>query len=561
MPSFGRCAAANGMVDEADLPAYPRQSAQGAVVKPWLGTGERPKELQTFWAHFWSVIAVILAVILLVAYGAVMRSIRVSQSLDRLERSVGSLSMGQGEGGVSRVAEEACLEVARSRSEVAPLAWMIRSVVEPSWSWLEPAVQSVWADGAAQVTGWMQVPAMAEAADRLCEGVRYAVRGAVTDRLGTDRGAAAADLAMAEGRFENALTVLAMIDPAVVERAPLLARGASHVRSVKGLVAERGLTAPVLARLPDIGVRLGVLSLDGTGRPVTIVIVLTVAQSADRSAPVVVIARVTVEKGMVVSREIREASAWSREGARRRPAPAGMTTAGGGILPAGSPWPLESFDWWIDFRSSALQFLELWSDAGQDAALVDGLVALDARDLSPTDGQSGDAPAVGVARLLDRIGLLDGAAIDIGANDGPGHGLGVLAEAARRGTLVAWFRDPELAMWVRSQGWDGGLVQVPGSSIRVVTADASEARGKQVTVAPAGQVTGGIRVDVPGTVRGHVRVVLPPGIVPGGTDRMSVTGAVSAPERVREGQVDVVGFMASPDGSVPGANVPVVIGW
>jgi len=54
---------------------------------------------------------------------------------------------------------------------------------------------------------------------------------------------------------------------------------------------------------------------------------------------------------------------------------------------------------------------------------------------------------------------------------------------------------------------------------------------------------------------------LPPGLVPGVTDRMSVTGLVAAPERVREGQSDVVGFTASPDASVSGANLPVVISW
>ncbi len=523
----------------------------------------KPNEPSTFWATLWSGVAVILAVLLLVTYGAIMRYIRISQSLDRLERSVGSLSKGQVVGGVSRIADEACLEVARSQSEVAPLVWMIRSVVVPSWPWLEPALQSVWVDGAAQVAGWMQVPALAETADDLCEGVRYAVRGAVTDRLGTDREAAAADMAMAEDRFERALTAVAMIDPAVVERVPQLGRGASHVRTVKDLLSEMGFSALDLARLPDIGARLGMLSLDGAGRPVTIVMAVTVAQSPDRSEPAVVIARVTVQNGVIVSREIREASAWSREGAGRRPAPAGMTTAGGGVLPPGSPWPLEAFDWWIDFRSSALQFLELWSDAGQDASMVDGVVALDARGLSPTDRQSGDA-SVRVARLLDRIGVGEGSAIDIGVGSGDGagpDGLGVLAEAARRGTLVAWFRDPELAGWVRSHGWDGGLPPVSGSSVRLVTADASGVRGKRVAVVPSGQVAGGIRVDLPGMMRGYVRVLLPPGIVPSGTDRLSVTGAVSGPDRVREGQVDVVGFTALPDGSVAGPSIPIVISW
>ncbi|MBU6152113.1 MAG: hypothetical protein KGR25_11730, partial [Chloroflexi bacterium] len=77
----------------------------------------------------------------------------------------------------------------------------------------------------------------------------------------------------------------------------------------------------------------------------------------------------------------------------------------------------------------------------------------------------------------------------------------------------------------------------------------------------AEQVAGGIRVDIPGTLRGHVRVVLPHGLLPGVTDRMSVTGLVAAPERVREGQSDVVGFTASQDASASGANVPVVISW
>ena len=551
------------MMDDSDsLPQNHRPSYEGGRL-PLMRGRTKVSELSTYWATFWSVVAIILSVLLLVAYGAIMRYIKVSQSLDRLERSVGLLSKGQGVGGVSRIADDACLEVARSQSEVAPLVWVIRSVVEPSWPWLEPAMQSVWAERAAQVTSWMQVPALAETAGALCDGVRYAVRGAVTNRLGTDQAAASADLAMAESRFETALTSLAMIDPGVVERVPQLVRGASYLRIMKGLVSGLGFAAPDLAGLPDIGARLGVLSLDGAGRPVTIVMAVTVAQSAEQSGPAMVIARVTVENGMVVAREIREASAWSREGAGRRPAPAGMTTAGGGVLPPGSPWPLEAFDWWIDFRSSALQFLELWSDAGQDASMVDGVVALDARGLSPTDRQSGDA-SVRVARLLDRIGVGEGSAIDIGVGSGDGagpDGLGVLAEAARRGTLVAWFRDPELAGWVRSHGWDGGLPPVSGSSVRLVTADASGVRGKRVAVVPSGQVAGGIRVDLPGMMRGYVRVLLPPGIVPSGTDRLSVTGAVSGPDRVREGQVDVVGFTALPDGSVAGPSIPIVISW
>ena len=541
------------MMDDSDsLPQNHRPSYEGGRL-PLMRGRTKVSELSTYWATFWSVVAIILSVLLLVAYGAIMRYIKVSQSLDRLERSVGLLSKGQGVGGVSRIADDACLEVARSQSEVAPLVWVIRSVVEPSWPWLEPVIQSVWAERAAQVTSWMQVPALAETAGVLCDGVRYAVRGAVTNRLGTDQAAASADLAMAESRFETALTSLAMIDPGVVER----------VRIMKGVVSGLGFAAPDLAGLPDIGARLGVLSLDGAGRPVTIVMAVTVAQSAELSGPAMVIARVTVENGMVVAREIREASAWSREGAGRRPAPVGMTIAGGGVLPPGSPWPLEAFDWWIDFRSSSLQFLELWRDAGQDASIVDGLVALDARSLSHADGQTGDA-SVRVARLLDRIGLREGSVIEIGVGGGEGsssHGVGLLAEAANRGALVAWFRDPELARWVRSHGRDGGLEPLGGSSIQLVTADASGARGRRVSVASAEQVAGGIRVDIPGTLRGHVRVVLPPGLVPGGTDRMSVTGSVAAPERVREGQSDVVGFTASKDVSASGANVPVVISW
>ena len=551
------------MMDDADsLPQNHRPSYEGGRL-PLMRGRTKVSELSTYWATFWSVVAIILSVLLLVAYGAIMRYIKVSQSLDRLERSVGLLSKGQGVGGVSRIADDACLEVARSQSEVAPLVWMIRSVVEPSWPWLEPAMQSVWAERAAQVTCWMQVPALAETAGALCDGVRYAVRGAITNRLGTDEAAASTDLAMAQGRFETALTSLAMIDPGLVERVPQLVRGASYLRNMKGLVSEMGFAAPDLAGLPDIGARLGVLSLDGAGRPVTIVLAVTVAQSAEQAGPAMVIARVTVENGMVVAREIRESSAWSREGAGRRPAPAGMTIAGGGVLPPGSPWPLEAFDWWIDFRSSALQFLELWRDAGQDASIVDGLVALDARSLSHADGQSGDA-SVRVARLLDRIGLREGSVIEIGVGGDEGsssHGLGLLAEAANRGTLVAWFRDPELARWVRSHGWDGGLEPLGGSSIQLVTADASGARGRRVSVASAEQVAGGIRMEIPGTLRGHVRVVLPPGLVPGVTDRMSVTGLIAAPERVREGQSYVVGFTASQDVSVSGANVPVVISW
>lgn len=551
------------MMDDADsLPPNHGSSYPGGRL-PLMRGQTKASELSTYWATFWSVVAIILSVLLLVAYGAIMRYVRVSQSLDRLERSVGLLSKGQGLGGISRITDEACLEVARSQSEVAPLVWIIRWVVEPSWPWVEPAMQSVWAERAAQVTSWMQVPALAESAGALCDGVRYAVRGAVTDRLGIDREAASADLAMAEGRFESALSSLAMIDPVVVERVPQLKRGASYLRIVKDLRSEMGFTAPVLAGLPDIGARLGVLSLDGASRPVTIVMAVTVAQSAEQSGPAIVIARVTIHSGMVAAREIREASAWSRDRSRSRPAPAGMTTAGGGVLPPGSPWPLEAFDWWLDFRSSALQFLELWRDAGQDASIVDGLVALDARGLSHADGQSGDA-SVRVARLLDRIGLREESAIEIGVGSGEGsrpHGLGVLAEVAKRGTLVAWFRDPELARWVRSHGLDGGLEPLGGSSVRLVTADTSGARGKLVTVASAEQVAGGIRVDLPGTLRGHVRVVLPAGLVPVGTDRMSVTGFVAAPERGREGQFDVVGFTASPDLSMPGANAQVVIGW
>ncbi len=551
------------MMDDADsLPPNLGSSYPGGRL-PLMRGQTKASELSTYWATFWSVVAIILAVLLLVAYGAIMRFIRVSQSLDRLERSVGLLSKGQGLGGISRIADEACLEVARSQSEAAPLVWIIRWVVEPSWPWVQPAMQSVWAERAAQVTSWMQVPALAETAGALCDGVRYAVRGAVTDRLGVDREAASADFTMAEGRFESALSSLAMIDPVVVERVPQLKRGASYLRIVKDLRSEMGFTAPVLAGLPDIGARLGVLSLDGASRPVTIVMAVTVAQSAEQSGPAIVIARVTIHSGIVVAREIREASAWSGDRSRSRPAPAGMTTAGGGVLPPGSPWPLEAFDWWLDFRSSALQFLELWRDAGQDASIVDGLVALDARGLSHADGLSGDA-SERVARLLDRIGLRAGSAIEIGVGSGEGsrpHGLGVLAEVAKRGTLVAWFRDPELARWVRSHGWDGGLEPLGGSSVQLVTADTSGARGKLVSVASAEQVPGGIRVDLPGTLRGHVRVVLPAGLVPVGTDRMSVTGLVAAPERGREGQFDVVGFAASPDLSMPGADAYVVIGW
>ncbi|NDF53978.1 MAG: hypothetical protein EB145_07265 [Proteobacteria bacterium] len=136
------------MMDDSDsLPQDHRPYDEGGRL-PLMRGRTKVSELSTYWATFWSVVAIILSVLLLVAYGAIMRYIKVSQSLDRLERSVGLLSKGQGVGGVSRIADDACLEVARSQSEVAPLVWVIRSVVEPSWPWLEPAMQSVWAERA-----------------------------------------------------------------------------------------------------------------------------------------------------------------------------------------------------------------------------------------------------------------------------------------------------------------------------------------------------------------------------------------------------------------------------
>ncbi|NDB21480.1 MAG: hypothetical protein EB020_11475 [Proteobacteria bacterium] len=90
------------MMDDSDsLPQDHRPYDEGGRL-PLMRGRTKVSELSTYWATFWSVVAIILSVLLLVAYGAIMRYIKVSQSLDRLERSVGLLSKGQGVGGVCR---------------------------------------------------------------------------------------------------------------------------------------------------------------------------------------------------------------------------------------------------------------------------------------------------------------------------------------------------------------------------------------------------------------------------------------------------------------------------
>ena len=80
------------MMDDADPRPQSHPSAYEVGRLPSVRGRTTVSELSTYWATFWSVVAVILSVLLLVAYGAVMRYVKVSQSLDRLERSVGSLS-------------------------------------------------------------------------------------------------------------------------------------------------------------------------------------------------------------------------------------------------------------------------------------------------------------------------------------------------------------------------------------------------------------------------------------------------------------------------------------
>ena len=74
------------MMDDSDSLSQNHRPAYEGGRLPLMRGRTKISELSTYWATFWSVVAIILSVLLLVAYGAIMRYIKVSQSLDRLER-------------------------------------------------------------------------------------------------------------------------------------------------------------------------------------------------------------------------------------------------------------------------------------------------------------------------------------------------------------------------------------------------------------------------------------------------------------------------------------------
>ena len=476
------------------IPPRLRRSAR----VPRLGTP--PAETSATFQVLPTVLSLTVALVLLVWYATLQRHGRVIADLDRL----GVIVAGGAAPAGRSVAEGACLEVQRVEAEVAPIVALIGGVgevvgdpVSAPFAWFD--VQT-----GASLAPWLGAARVRDAATHLCAGVRLAARAVASGGV-----ALPVDVAASQASFNRAIESLGSVPADAVTG---LGRVGAHVGTVRTAIAKHRLDA---ASLVALVISAGPTEA-GEGRGATYLLVAR-AHLPDGSPDAVAIARVTVRDGTIVGHHVNTAPGWDSRGGTTA-APPGLAAQAGDRI-----WHLADYDWWLDFRNDAAQLLGLWQAAGEDAAVIDGVLALDITAFGEVGVATVDSAAV--AHRLDGV-LLDAAA----SRAATGALVSALERAANEGLAVAWMREPAVQAVVEARGWAGAPALLPADQVAVARRALRGPRSHVVEV--VGPREAGVRVE--GATQ-RVRLV-----VAASVPVRSVHGADGLVESTREGDVIVL---------------------
>jgi hypothetical protein len=462
-------------------------------------------------------LSLILALVLLVWYATLQRQSRVAADLDRLD----AIIVGGAPPPGRSVAEGACLGVQRIESEVAPITTVLSTIGSAARGVLEVPVAWIDAQTKTALRSWLEIARVRDIAHELCAGVRFAARAVATD--GT---AVRADTEASQASFGRALAVLESLP---VGAANGLGRVGVRSEALRSAILTYRLDA---ASLTALAIAAGQTEA-GNGRGATYLLVVRAHPPAlsaalprergearsDEAPDAVAIARVTIRDGAIVECRVDSAAAWEAGGATL-PAPTGLVSAD-----ADAGWHLADFDWWLDFRRDAAQFLVMWQASGQDASQIDGIVAVDLAAFTFNREVKATGDGAALAQHVDEV--LRGMAssrVETGAL------LSALERAARDGLAVAWMREPAVQSVVEARGW-AGLPVVPSADHVAVVRRALRGPRSHI-VQDVGPVASGVRVD---GVSSRARLVVA-ATVPIG----AVHGAIGPVESIRVGDAVIL---------------------
>jgi hypothetical protein len=363
----------------------------------------------------------------------------------------------------------------------------------------------------ARARAWAQVPALAQAANHGCQSL--STGASLLPSLGaadSTQGAGAALLAVLEAQTGDvdhaaaqasaALDDLAGVNSGELNGEPALAALGPRLERLRAAEPQLRSIVAMAPRLSSLTARLL-----GGDRPRTY---LVMGQNNDEARAtggfMGTLGVLTVADGQVVADDVRSSYLWDNPQVPkpRAPAPLEYYMNFGG-------WYLRDANWWLDFRTSATQLLQMWDREQGTADAIDGVIALDQpalkllldavdgvdvpdlgghltsstvvpaldeRRRSPdalrsyADYQERKSDAVsGIqAALLKRVAAARGSSlVRVGQ---------ALENAARNKHILIWFRDAELETVAAEQGWDGRVEQGTGDFLGVV--DTSMSYGK-----------------------------------------------------------------------------------
>jgi hypothetical protein len=455
-----------------------------------------------------TVVSLTVALVLLVWYATLQRHGRVIADLDRL----GVIVAGGAPPPGRSVAEGACLEVQRVEAEVAPITAFVGNVGEVVGGPVSAPVAWFDAQTGTSLTSWLGAARVRDAAAHLCAGVRLAARAVAPGTI-----AAPADVAASQASFRRAIASIESVPAGAVTG---LGRVGTHVDTVRAAIEAHRLDATSLVAL---AIAAGP-TVAGEGRGATYLLVAR-AHLPDGLPDAVAIAQVTVRDGTIVGHRVNTGSGWEPRGGTT-PAPPGLAAQAGDLT-----WHLADYDWWLDFRHAAAQLLGLWQAAGEDASVIDGVLALDITAFGEVGVATVDSAAV--AHRLDGL-LLDAAA----SRAATGALVSALERAANEGLAVAWMREPAVQAVVEARGWAGVPALVPADQVAVARRTIRGPRSHAVEV--VGPRSVGVRVD--GTTQ-RVRLV-----VAASVPVWSVHGADGPVETILEGGLIVLDVPVGRDG-------------